>query len=105
MRKWKVGPWEITDEDVKSFTRFFLAVALIVWAYNLGYNDAMRTVEYVNKVCGPGSAELIGTTAQINITPEGIRVPGPGPIPEPYIPNPLTDINNIEHYSDDGVVR
>jgi hypothetical protein len=102
MRRWKIGGIEITEEDVKSLTRFFLAVALILWAYNLGYHDAIRTVEYVNKVCGPGSARLNGLTAEIYITPEGYRIdPNTVGIPQPYYP---IDINEIEANNTDGMV-
>ena len=76
--KWKIWKWEFDKEDIRSFSRYFLAVALIIWAYNLGYNDAMRTVDYVNMVCGPGSALQVGHVAEIYVYP---------------MHNTLTDIN------------
>lgn len=94
MAKWRIGRWELDKEDLRSFSRFVLAVALLVWAYNLGYNDAMRTVEYVHSVCGPGFAEAHGTTVVIH-----------GALPTVSLPDPLTDINICEHNICDGLVE
>jgi len=66
--------WNMVRKEWKSWTRFFLAVALIVWAYNIGHSDAVRLVEYINQACGPGSATLEGGVVHVWVTADGTRI-------------------------------
>lgn len=94
-----IGKWLVTEEGIKSMGRYFLAVALVVWAYNLGYNDAIKTVQYVQDVCGPGAIVLNGNEAQIMVMrPTDGFITGSSPLT-----NPLIHINDLNEDNSDGV--